>query len=362
MSATPEIGGRKPIPINVEAGKSYWWCACGRSKKQPFCDGSHKGTAFSPREFKAEKTEEAWFCACKRTAKQPMCDGSHKKLRRNARSSARILLRGNPGAHAGAGGGGSEEARHRQAGRGGPRLRGRARRSRRRGGWRSRSHGIPVRQPDVKEERKGPRVGAPSRRSRAFLKAAGLTSIEQAKIEKDPKKGDFYVARDREAGPARDRRDRRDRAGRGEAFPWPKSMRWGEASAQPGALNWVRPLHSIVATFGPETEEPEIVHVRGRRHRGGRHHATAIASWRPQPIKVKRLRRLRGQARKGQGRGRSGAARADDPDRREEPRLRAGLRAGRGRGAAGRGRGPGRMAGGADGLVRRGVPRRSPTR
>ncbi len=80
MSATPEIGGNRPIQVNVEGGKSYWWCACGRSKKQPFCDGSHKGTEFSPREFKAEKSEEAWFCACKRTGKQPMCDGSHKKL------------------------------------------------------------------------------------------------------------------------------------------------------------------------------------------------------------------------------------------------------------------------------------------
>ena len=80
MSTAPEIGGREPLPINVEAVKSYWWCACGRSKKQPFCDGSHKGTMFSPIEYKAAATEEAWFCACKRTGKRPMCDGSHKKL------------------------------------------------------------------------------------------------------------------------------------------------------------------------------------------------------------------------------------------------------------------------------------------
>ncbi len=80
MDATPQIGGTRPLPVNVEAGKSYWWCACGRSKKQPFCDGSHKGTAFTPVEFKAEKSEDAWFCACKRTGKTPMCDGSHKKL------------------------------------------------------------------------------------------------------------------------------------------------------------------------------------------------------------------------------------------------------------------------------------------
>jgi CDGSH iron-sulfur domain-containing protein 3 len=80
MSAEPEIGGRAPLPIEVEAGKSYWWCVCGRSKTQPFCDGSHSGTAFSPMEWKAEKTERAFFCTCKRTAKQPLCDGSHKKL------------------------------------------------------------------------------------------------------------------------------------------------------------------------------------------------------------------------------------------------------------------------------------------
>ena len=80
MSETPEIGGRQPLPVNVEAGKSYWWCACGRSKKQPFCDGSHKGTPFGPIEYKAAATEEAWFCTCKRTSTMPLCDGSHKKL------------------------------------------------------------------------------------------------------------------------------------------------------------------------------------------------------------------------------------------------------------------------------------------
>jgi CDGSH iron-sulfur domain-containing protein 3 len=80
MSGTPEIGGRQPIPVDVEAGKSYWWCACGRSQTQPFCDGSHKGTEFTPVEFKAATSEQAWFCACKRTGKTPICDGSHKKL------------------------------------------------------------------------------------------------------------------------------------------------------------------------------------------------------------------------------------------------------------------------------------------
>jgi CDGSH iron-sulfur domain-containing protein 3 len=81
MSMTePEIGGRVPIAIEVEAGKSYWWCACGRSKTQPFCDGSHKDTGFTPVEFKAEKSEKVFFCTCKRSARKPTCDGSHKKL------------------------------------------------------------------------------------------------------------------------------------------------------------------------------------------------------------------------------------------------------------------------------------------
>ena len=80
MSGTPDIGGTKPIRVNVEAGKSYWWCACGKSKAQPFCDGSHKGSEFSPLEYKAVALGETAFCTCKRTAKQPTCDGSHKKL------------------------------------------------------------------------------------------------------------------------------------------------------------------------------------------------------------------------------------------------------------------------------------------
>jgi CDGSH-type Zn-finger protein len=80
MSELAEIGGRAPIPIDVEAGKSYWWCACGRSAKQPFCDGSHKVTTFTPTEFKAAKSEKVWFCACKRSSKKPLCDGTHKTL------------------------------------------------------------------------------------------------------------------------------------------------------------------------------------------------------------------------------------------------------------------------------------------
>ncbi len=129
-------------------------------------------------------------------------------------------------------------------------------------------HGLPAKQPDVKEEKKGPRVGAPENAIAGFLKAAGLTSISQAKVQPD-KKGDFYVAvLDR---PGRDAIDVIEDVLQATivTFPWPKSMRWGAQSAKPGSLSWVRPLHSIVATFGPETEEPEIVPLDVDGIRGG---------------------------------------------------------------------------------------------
>jgi len=74
------IAARSPVSIETEAGKTYWWCTCGRSANQPFCDGSHKGSEFSPQRWEAEKSETRWFCACKRTANAPFCDGSHKGL------------------------------------------------------------------------------------------------------------------------------------------------------------------------------------------------------------------------------------------------------------------------------------------
>ena len=143
-------------------------------------------------------------------------------------------------------------------------------------------HGVPARQPDIKEEKKGPRLGAPENAIAGFLKGAGLKSIKEAKVQPD-KKGDFYVAVI-------------DRPGRpaieviaevipevARTFPWPKSMRWGN-----GRFNWVRPLHSVVATFGPETEEPEIVRFEidgiasGDETRGHRFMA-------PAPFKVRRF-------------------------------------------------------------------------
>ena len=79
MAELPIVAGRAPIKVDVEAGKSYWWCACGRSQSQPFCDGSHKGTGLAPLEYTATESGEAWFCACKQTATRPLCDGSHKR-------------------------------------------------------------------------------------------------------------------------------------------------------------------------------------------------------------------------------------------------------------------------------------------
>ena len=148
--------------------------------------------------------------------------------------------------------------------------------------------GLPARQPDVREEKKGPRVGAPEGAIQGFLKAAGLKSIKDAKIEKDAKKGDFYVAVIEKKGRTAIEVIAEIVPEVVKTFPWPKSMRWGERSAQPGALGWVRPLQSIVATFGPETEEPEIVPfavdgiTSGDETRGHRFLA-------PAKFKVKRL-------------------------------------------------------------------------
>src|SRR6476620_9057129 len=119
-------------------------------------------------------------------------------------------------------------------------------------------HGIPARQPDLKTERRGPKMGAPDAAVQGFLKATGLTSLDEAKIQRDPK-GDFYIALIEKPG-----RDAIDVLAEIlpviiRTFPWPKSMRWGARSGKPGALSWVRPLHAITATFGLETEEPDIV-------------------------------------------------------------------------------------------------------
>jgi CDGSH iron-sulfur domain-containing protein 3 len=77
---TPHIAQNAPYSVEVEAGKSYFWCACGRSAKQPFCDGSHKETSFTPVKYTAETAKTVWFCGCKASGKAPLCDGTHKTL------------------------------------------------------------------------------------------------------------------------------------------------------------------------------------------------------------------------------------------------------------------------------------------
>jgi glycyl-tRNA synthetase beta chain len=119
-------------------------------------------------------------------------------------------------------------------------------------------HGIPARQPDLKEERRGPRVGGPDAAIQGFLKATGLSSLSEAKIQSD-KKGDFYIALIEKPGRAAIDVLAEILPVIIRTFPWPKSMRWGARSAKPGSLNWVRPLHAITATFGLETEEPDVV-------------------------------------------------------------------------------------------------------
>ncbi|MFQ5784050.1 MAG: CDGSH iron-sulfur domain-containing protein [Alphaproteobacteria bacterium] len=76
----PVVAQKAPFVVKVVAGKKYYWCACGRSAKQPFCDGSHKDTGFSPIEFVADEPKDVYFCGCKHSARRPMCDGTHKRI------------------------------------------------------------------------------------------------------------------------------------------------------------------------------------------------------------------------------------------------------------------------------------------
>ncbi|MVA98759.1 glycine--tRNA ligase subunit beta [Nitratireductor sp. CAU 1489] len=148
--------------------------------------------------------------------------------------------------------------------------------------------GVTARSKDVREERKGPRTDAPEKAIEGFLRAAGLASVDEAETRTDPKKGAFYVAVIEKPGRAADEIVAELMPGLIRNFPWPKSMRWGAASARPGALRWVRPLQSILCTFGPETEEPVVVdfevdglHASNVTY-GHRFHA-------PDPITVRRF-------------------------------------------------------------------------
>src|SRR5579863_867895 len=148
--------------------------------------------------------------------------------------------------------------------------------------------GLPVEQKATREERKGPRVGAPDAAIQGFLKSAGLARIEDATIETDAKKGAFYVAVIEKPGRATKDVIAEILPGIIRGFPWPKSMRWGAASARSDSLRWVRPLHAIVCTFGSHHETPEVVPfaidglASGDVTFGHRFLA-------PQPIKVRRF-------------------------------------------------------------------------
>jgi glycyl-tRNA synthetase beta chain len=120
--------------------------------------------------------------------------------------------------------------------------------------------GLPAEQAKSTEERKGPRVGAPEAAIQGFLKSAGLARIEEATIQNDPKKGEFYVALIEKPGRATTDVIAAIVPTIIRSFPWPKSMRWGAASARADALRWVRPLRAIVCTFSSQHETPEIVH------------------------------------------------------------------------------------------------------
>ncbi|MGO4482726.1 glycine--tRNA ligase subunit beta [Rhizobium pisi] len=120
-------------------------------------------------------------------------------------------------------------------------------------------HGLTARSADVREERKGPRTDANEKAIEGFLRGAGLSSVAEAQVVSDPKKGDFYVAVISKPGRATEEIIAEVMPGIIRDFPWPKSMRWGKASSKPGALRWVRPLQSIVCTFGPEHEETVVI-------------------------------------------------------------------------------------------------------
>ena len=194
------------------------------------------------------------------------------------------------------------------------------------------------------------------RRSRAFSRARASSASRTRTIETDPKKGEFYVAVIEKPG-----RETKDAIAEImpaiiRSFPWPKSMRWGAASAKPDALRWVRPLRGIVCTLADAARHVRDRRVRDRRHqRRRRDLGPSLHGARADPCPP--FRRLRRRAAQGQGRARRRPAQGDHPRRRQEPRLRPRARAGRGRGPARGGRRPGRMAGRADGRIRAGVPR-----
>ena len=149
--------------------------------------------------------------------------------------------------------------------------------------------GLTVRSKDVHEDIKGPSVSAPEAAIQGFLRKAGLSDIAQAHVHSDPKKGDFYVAHITKSGRAAEEIIAELVPNVVQNFPWPKSMRWGKASAQSGAMRWVRPLQSIICLFGPETEETVVVdfEVGGVRSGNTTHGHRFMSDG--QPITVRRF-------------------------------------------------------------------------
>ena len=347
------------MPINVVAGESYWWCACGRSKTQPFCDGSHKGTEFRAAGMASRSaTEEVWFCACKRSSTPAAV---RRQLTRSWHLMPDLLLELF-----------SEEIPARMQARAAEDLKklvtdrlvgaglvyegAKAFVTPRR--LALSVHGVPARQPDVQGGEEGPaRRRAGAMRSRAFSKRAGLTSIDRSQGAAR-QEGRLLCRGDREAGPRRDRGDRRDPARGDQGLSVAEIDALGRAiesarRAQLGAAAAFDRRHVRAGDRGAGDRA-----VFGRRHRGRQRN--------PRPslpgagaVHGAPLRRLRAKARQGQGRARCRAPPRHHPHRRQEARLRAGARTGRGRRPVGRGRRPRRMAGGADGLVRREVPAHS---
>jgi len=148
--------------------------------------------------------------------------------------------------------------------------------------------GLTARSGDVHEDIKGPSTKAPEQALAGFMRKAGLADISEAHIHTDPKKGDFYVAHISKPGRDAEEIIADVMPGIIRGFSWPKSMRWGKASATPGSLRWVRPLQSIICTFGPETEDPTVIAfeidglVTGNTTSGHRFHA-------PEPFTVRRF-------------------------------------------------------------------------
>ncbi len=185
-------------------------------------------------------------------------------------------------------------------------------------------HGIPARQSDLKEERKGPRVGGPEAAIAGFLKATGLASLDEAKIQRDPKKGDFYIALIEKPGRATldvlaDMLPVIVRT-----FPWPKSMRWGERSARPGALQLGAAAAFHRRDLRPRDRRARRGEIRHRRHRGRPDHLWPSLHGARRDLGAP-LRGLRGEAEGGEGRARPAGPQGHHPRRRQAAGVRARL-------------------------------------